>query len=110
LSSLYDGHAWQVDDDCFGRDGTPCSFTVRWQFPPDASVTRLTERSFSLERKGASITIQIGEEWTAVAIGQGIVSPAFRTVCTAPYLYLTARRHGGQYTHFRTTFLDSECA
>jgi hypothetical protein len=110
VSTLDGGHVFQVDDDCFRGDGRPAPFTVRWQFPPGTLITERADRTFSVERSGVSITVQIGEQWTAAVVDQGVVSPTFRTVCGAPFLHLTAGPDRGQGVYLRTTFLDSECA
>ncbi len=99
------GAACEVDDDCHEKDGRTAPFTVRWQFAPASRVRELEERRFSLERGGESIVIQISQGWTAAALGEGIVSPAFRKTCRAPFLELTAGSNGNQHSQFRTTFL-----
>ena len=103
--SAMDGGGCEVEDDCFRRDGRSAPFTVRWQFAPGSLVRELDERRFSVARAGAAITVQVGHNWAATALGVGIVSPAFRKACPAPFLELTARPSGDQRSHFRTTFL-----
>jgi hypothetical protein len=103
--SAKDGSGCEVEDDCFRGDGRSAPFTVRWQFAPGSLVRELEERRFSVARAGAAITVQVGHNWAATALGEGIVSPAFRKTCPAPFLELTARPSGDQRSHFRTTFL-----
>jgi hypothetical protein len=101
------GGGYQVEDECFGKNGRAAPFRVRWQFAPDTTVRALAERSFSVERAGAGITLEAGAGWAAVELGEGIVSPAFRKTCRAPFLELTARPSGEKPSLFRTTFLTS---
>jgi len=100
-----DGRGWEVEDDCLRGDGRSAPFTVRWQFAPGTQVTKLEERRFSVARAGAVITIQVGHNWATTALGEGIVSPAFRKACAAPFLELKARPSDDEQGHFRTTFL-----
>jgi hypothetical protein len=103
--SAMSGRGFEVEDDCFRGDGPRTPFTVRWQFAPGSQVRELEERKFLVARAGAAITVQVGHNWAATALGQGIVSPAFRNACPAPFLELMARPSGDQRSHFRTTFL-----
>ena len=103
--SAMSGRGFEVEDDCFRGDGPRTPFTVRWQFAPGSQVRELEERRFSVARAGAAITVQVGHNWAATALGQGIVSPAFRKACPAPFLELTARPSGDEPSDFRTTFL-----
>jgi hypothetical protein len=65
----------------------------------------LEERKFLVDRAGAAITIQVGHNWAATTLGEGIVSPAFRKASPAPFLELKAQPTGNEHGHFRTTFL-----
>jgi hypothetical protein len=100
-----DGRGWQVEDECLCADGRSAPFTVRWQFAPGTQVTEFEQRKFSAARGGAAITIEVGPNWAATALGEGVVSPAFRKACPAPFLELKARPSGDEHGHFRTTFL-----
>jgi hypothetical protein len=104
------GRACVVDDRYVGKNGRPASFTVRWQFPPDSRVTELPGRRFTVNRNGAALSIQVDRHWAAAVIGEGLVSPAFRKVCSAPFLQLTAEPVRQESVAFRTTFLGSESA
>ena len=106
IATISEGR-WHVEDHCVDREAQTVPFKVRWQFAPGSLVTALTERSFSVERAGAAITIQVDDNWAAVEIGQGIVSPTFREVCQAPLLELIARPANEVAGPFRTTFIAS---
>jgi hypothetical protein len=115
--------SWKVDDCCTGADGTKPPFAVRWQFAPGSWVKRHSERRFSIHRADVAVMIEVDESWAEVELVEptdsssridqtadhrtleGMVSPAFRKVCPAPYLKLTARPQGDKPCVFRTTFL-----
>lgn len=115
VSKLSDHTSWQVEDEC-NYKGENRGFTVRWQFAPGACVKILGERKFIVNREGVSLDVEVSEDWAEVKLVEreadrggdaplaGIVSPAFRKTCFAPYLLLTARR-GDKPCVFRTTFL-----
>jgi hypothetical protein len=126
IRQLPDQNGWEVSDACEGQRGTAQTFTVRWQFPPGSRVKRTSERAFRICRAGSVLVIEVAKEWSDVQlIGpivdpaeeqplgtsaptrdlEGIVSPAFRQICRAPFLKLTAR--GDQPCVFTTTFLAS---
>jgi hypothetical protein len=97
-------------------------FSVRWQFAPGSWVKRHSERKFSVHRAGVAVTIEVDENWAEVELGEpvghgdqsltsvpkgsleGIVSPAFRRICWAPYLKLVARPSEEGNRVFQTTF------
>jgi hypothetical protein len=115
----------EVEDTCW-RDGrTPDQpFSVRWQFAPGASLTRLEERRFRVTRKDVSLNIEVSANWaevhpvtdpdspglaTAAATDpnpafDGMVSRAFRKIDWAPFLKLIARPRPGRPWPFRTVF------
>jgi hypothetical protein len=97
------GRGYHVEDDCISKGNRPAPFRVRWQFAPDSLVEELAARRFSVERAGIGIIVQVGEDWATVRVGEGIVSPAFRKICRAPFLELSARSGGNR--PLRTTFL-----
>ncbi|HKX63203.1 MAG TPA: heparinase II/III family protein, partial [Verrucomicrobiae bacterium] len=121
-----DQNGWEVSDACEGKRGTAQTFTVRWQFPPGSRVKRTSERAFRICRAGSVLIVEVAKEWndvqlirpivdpageqspgTSAPAGdlEGIVSPAFRQICRAPFLKLTAR--GDKPCVFTTTFLAS---
>jgi hypothetical protein len=63
-----DGQAWCVQDGCFGKDGTPRAFSVRWQFAPETYVRRIHERRFLVGRQGAKVEIELSEGWAEVEL------------------------------------------
>lgn len=117
ISEPSDFFGWQVDDDC-RHSGDNHNFTVRWQFAPGARVKILGGRKFAVQREDVLLGIEVSEDWAEVKLVEseadrgddaplaGIVSPAFRKTCFAPYLLLTARP-GDKPCVFRTTFLAS---
>ncbi len=96
--------------------GGESGFTVRWQFAPGACVKILGERKFAVNREDVLLGVEVSADWAEVKLVKGegdrggdaplagIVSPAFRKTCFAPYLLLTARP-GDKPCVFRTTFL-----
>lgn len=115
------GDGWLVEDAYDPKPESSKEFSVRWQFAPGAWVKRLGERSFSIQRDGASLRIEVGPDWAgvemvenqpeqpqggALASLEGVVSPAFRKTLWAPYLKLTGRI-GNKPCVFQTTFLAS---
>ena len=115
-----DESGWQILDGFSGETAMP--FQVRWQFPPGSWVKRISERKFSVHRADVAVMIEAGETWAEVEMVEpiqgsdqslplsansyeGIVSPAFRKVCLAPYLKLVARPLGDKPCVFTTTFL-----
>lgn len=117
ISKLTDNTSWQVEDEC-NRSDEDRGFTVRWQFAPGACVKILGERKFVVNREDASLGVEVSADWAEVKLVEseaergddaplaGVVSPAFRKTCFAPYLLLTARP-GDKPCVFRTTFLAS---
>ena len=118
--------SWRVEDCCVQKDGSGTSFAVRWQFAPGAWVKRLEKRKFLVHRADAAVIVEVDGNWAdvelveSVAQGdqpvcepvtseslEGIVSPAFRKICRAPYLKLVARPQGDKPCVFSTTFLAS---
>jgi hypothetical protein len=120
------GDGWEVGDACETPAGLAGGFRVRWQFAPGSWVKRLGARKFCVHRADVEVNIEVGDEWNEVELVEpvtpaarevpipvaaglenmeGIVSPAFRQVCQAPFLKLTAR--GDQPCVFTTTFLAS---
>lgn len=114
--------SWRVEDSCFSKSGENRPFTVRWQFPPGTWVKQLDARKFVLNRQGLRIEVDLGEGWTTVELVEpvspndkaaradrleGVVSPAFRKICWAPYLKLTARPQGDKPCVFSTVFRAS---
>jgi hypothetical protein len=120
----------QVEDRCVwngGRtqNGHHRSFAVRWQFAPGAKLERVSERRFRVTRRGASLEIEVSDDWAEVcAVAEqdprqlasaatshleaqfaGTVSAAFRRVEWAPFLKLVARPEPERPSLFRTTFL-----
>ncbi|PYJ02624.1 MAG: hypothetical protein DME25_15585, partial [Verrucomicrobia bacterium] len=117
---------WEVTDRFEPRfkDGTG-DFTVCWQFAPDSWVKKIAERKFSIHRAESTVMIEVDDSWSVVELFEpvgeeeprrstaspsgsleGIVSPAFRQVCGAPFLKLTARP-GDKPCVFTTAFLAS---
>jgi hypothetical protein len=120
ISEVLPEHGWKVEDACFGKDGLPEPFTVRWQFAPASEVEQLAGRAFSVTRGAVRLRIEVSKGWEAAEVVMppltagpspqggsldGLVSPAFRVVCGAPYLQLTAGPSPGQDSPFVTTFL-----
>ena len=107
------------------RGREDCSFSVRWQFGAGATLERVAERRFLVTRRGVSIEVDVGQEWSEVhavaekdirlpvsaAAGEleatfaGTVSSAFRKLEWAPLLKLVAHPKPGRTGMFRTTFL-----
>ena len=97
-----------------GALGQAGAFTGYWQFAPESSVERVSERRFRVVSGTAEMTIEIGDGWTGAEFWQpdgsekkgdldGIVSPRFMKTTHAPYLKLAARPGGGG--EFTTSFL-----
>lgn len=122
ISSEAEGAGWRVEDSCVRKDGTPCAFTVRWQFAPGTLVRRLNSREFLLNRQDCVLRVVVSETWRGVECVElgdqlegrgaalplaGTVSPAFRKTERAPYLALTAEPTGDNSCVFSTTFLVS---
>jgi Heparinase II/III-like protein/Heparinase II/III N-terminus len=107
ISGVGSGDAWYVDDTCLGNEAGSTPFKVRWQFAPGSLVTSLRDRFFTVERAGVAITLQVHHTWTAMELTEGTVSPAFRQVCRAPLLELTAHPTRKSVGPFRTTFAVS---
>lgn len=122
ISSEAEGAGWRVEDSCARKDGTPCGFTVRWQFAPGTLVRRLSPREFLLNRQDCVLRVVVSEAWRGVEwveLGDqlegraaapplaGTVSSAFRKIERAPYLALTAEPTGDNSCVFSTTFLVS---
>jgi len=126
IRHLPEQDGWEVADACARMDGSAETFIVRWQFAPGSWVRRVTDRRFRVCRADVEVLIEAGEEWNEVELVEpisaipgeepsamsgdsdsleGIVSPAFRKVCRAPFLRLTAR--GDKPCVFTTTFLAS---
>jgi hypothetical protein len=118
------GMGWEVRDGFSG--GHPLTFQVRWQFAPGSWVKRISERKFSVHRADVAVVIEVDGNWAEVELVEpvqesdqnlrmsvatssleGIVSPAFRKTCWAPYLKLVARPQGDKPCVFTTTFLAS---
>jgi hypothetical protein len=118
--------SWTVQDSCFGKSGEIIPFVVRWQFAPGSWVKRVSERKFSVHRGAVAMMAEVDQSWAKVELCEpvgydregvinsappgsleGIVSPAFRKLCWAPYLKLTARPQGDKPCVFSTTFLAS---
>jgi hypothetical protein len=123
---LPNGVGWKVEDQCIGNDGRAVEFTTRWQFAPGSWVKRISDRKFSVHRADVAVVIEVDGNWAEVELVEpvqendqslltsittrsleGIVSPAFRKVCRAPYLKLLARPQGDKPCVFTTTFLAS---
>jgi len=126
---LGDAAGLEIVDRCLRNDARTrqrdCAFSVRWQFGPGATLERVADRRFLITRRGVSIEIDVGQEWSEVhavaehddglfmsaatseleATYAGAVSPAFRKVEWAPLLKLVARPEPGRACLFRTTFL-----
>ena len=78
----------------------------------------LGDRNFVVNREHVSLGVEVSADWTGVKLVEseagragdaplaGVVSPAFRKTCFAPYLLLTAPG-GDKPCVFRTTFLAS---
>jgi hypothetical protein len=105
ITTIDDGRGFEVEDGCSGQDGRSIPFRVRWQFAPDSSVVELAVRRFWVERAGVGITVQVGENWASANLSEGVVSPAFRKTCHAPFLELTARPGGDRPELSYTAFL-----
>ena len=118
--------SWRVEDRCIRKDGRATAFFVRWQFAPGSWVKRISDRKFSVHRADVAVMIEVDENWAEVELVEpvvpgeqyshalapsesleGIVSPAFRKLCRAPLLKLTARPEGDKPCVFSTTFLAS---
>jgi hypothetical protein len=119
------GQAWRVEDSVTAAGGGRGGFVVRWQFAPGCWVKRLGERKFSLRRADVAVLVEVSSNWAGVDLIEppaggdvnvlaaedlgeleGLVSPAFRKVCRAPFLRLTAPA-GTEPCVFTTTFLAS---
>jgi hypothetical protein len=119
------GHdGWEIGDAYQpSHGGIPRDFTVRWQFAPGSWVKRHSDRKFSVHRADVAVTMEVDENWAMVELVEtvtpwdqnlhevdpsepveGIVSPAFRKICRAPYLKLVARPGEGGHSIFQTTF------
>jgi len=117
ITRLEPGDGWQIDDALEPTAGTGSEFTVRWQFGPGAWVKQLQERTFSINRSGVSLLLELSGDWAGVdlvesessrlpGVFDGIVSLSFRKTTFAPCLKLTGRA-GAKPCVFRTTFLAS---
>jgi Heparinase II/III-like protein len=125
IVDLAGGSGWQVEDACIGPDRRPAAFTVRWQFAPGWQVQRLSERVFSLSLGSVTAAVEVSPDWELVQLispapdrhltmaggtaghpMEGLVSPAFRVVCRAPCLMLTAPAVRRQDAVLRTTFFS----
>ncbi len=122
VAPLTGTRGWGVDDRVVDAEGGSPGFTVRWQLAPGSSVTRRSDREFVVQRSRACLVIQVSDDWSAVelvppspdpnagnvtSIGrsfEGLVSPAFRRVCGAPALKLTAGPSERETRVYRTTF------
>lgn len=93
------------------------TFTVLWQFAPEAECRLIEPRKFQVHRRNASMEIRVSEDWNDVDLVagpratlpgnfEGVVSPHFRVTTWAPYLKLTAKT-GHKPCVFTTTFLAS---
>lgn len=93
------------------------SFTVLWQFAPEAECRLVEPRKVRVSRRNASMEIRVSEDWDGVDLVagpraalpgnfEGVVSPHFRVTTWAPYLKLTAKT-GHKSCLFTTTFLAS---
>lgn len=120
-------NGFSVEDKCWrnhtsAREQDWLPFSVRWQFAPESRIEVLGERRFHVTRRGVSMEVEASADWAEVFCVTepdqvakadpdvplaGTVSPAFRKLCWAPYLKLTARRAGDKPCVFRTTFLAS---
>lgn len=84
---------------------TAGAFSVRWQFPPDATVETLAPRRLRVRRREVALDIEVSAAWSEVfcivnpaQVAQadpesplaGTVSPAFRRLEWGPYLKLVA--------------------
>ena len=115
IVALPDGAGWQVEDGCVDLVGAGLPFSVRWQFAPRATVQRLAERRFRMNREGETLEIQVGGDWSEVELVEapvaeilaGTVSQRFRQTQWAPYLRLKARPAGSKPCQWTTTFLAS---
>jgi len=117
---LREEYGWRVLDDFLPNDRRfDGEFTVRWQFPPGASLKRIEDRRFRLERSGEVFHVEASKDWETVVVegteGEsveqsaplaGLVSPVFRVMEKAPSLLLTAQA-GHKPCVFSTTFLAS---
>lgn len=114
LQASPDGLGWEVEDTCVDARGQGAPFTVRWQFAPGSRMRRLGERHFEVHRESVAMTVRAGDAWSRVELIEpdgetpvdaldGLVSPAFRKVCRAPFLKLTAAGTAGSGP-FRTMF------
>ena len=117
---------WQVEDNFWPSNPKGNhDFAVRWQFAPGTVVERRAERTFVLQRAGATLLIQVDETWSKVepfiptadqSLASGhafhelgdvpiaaVCSPKFRRIEVGPYLLLegSASKAG----RFKTEFL-----
>ena len=120
LVELDDGAGWRVEDDFLPNDHEfNGEFTVRWQFAPGTTLSRLEDRRFRIEREGTVYFVEASADWESVLTDhgegepgdekgpyEGVVSPSFRVVKKAPFLLLTAQA-GHKPCVFSTTFLAS---
>jgi hypothetical protein len=123
LRLVKESDAWEVDDLCLPNNGDrarqPAGFSVRWQFPPGATVKARGSRNFIVRRNDIEIVIQVSADWSDVTLVEtaadrekfepenllaGTVSPAFRKTIFAPYLLLKAEPRDGKARLYRTTF------
>jgi len=93
------------------------TFTVLWQFAPEAECRLIEPGKFRVSRRNASMDIRVSEDWEGADLVagpraslpgnfEGVVSPHFRVTTWAPYLKLTAKT-GHKSCLFTTTFLAS---
>jgi hypothetical protein len=128
MTLVDDALGWHVDDAYELHGGRAGEFFVRWQFAPGSWVKNLGQGRFSVHRADISIVIEVDQKWAEVNLSEpmtekepdhrahalssprdleGSVSPAFRKICFAPYLLLSAPA-SDKTCVFRTTFLTSE--
>jgi Heparinase II/III-like protein/Heparinase II/III N-terminus len=123
ISEVTPGGGWKVEDACLGKNGLSRPFTVRWQLAPECEVEQLPGPAFLVTRGATTLRIEVSKAWEAPEVFippltgctagtsplggplDGLVSPAFRKVCRAPYLQLTARPSPVQDSPLVTTFL-----
>ena len=101
--------AWQVEDSFAPLEGGgEDAFSVCWHFAPQTRVELSATRHARISRDGAAIDLKVSPGWGEVQLEasprglQGICSPAFRTVTSAPWLLLTGRAGGSRV--FTSTF------
>ena len=104
IEPLPEGAGWLVKDECFGKDGRPIEFTVRWQFAPETQIKRLDDRRFLLRRHDVAIELQVSEGWSDVVL---VEMDAFENTSGAESAAPGSRGHSPHHDETETAREDA---